>query len=806
MCCGVLGTLLSAAHPCRADYVLSDFNGTGFNYTFEGFNQTTNANSVRLLDPVDSWGGAGLGNSFDFTPYADGRFTVDVVPNAGNQADMFTLELIDTSGRTGKWSFHVSGLPTSSFSNLVSATTLANPTSGVGDYQSLDLGNITTWQVLGEYGGSVPFDMNFDRVAVSSTVPPPPAYPGAEPDAAWRTTAASDIDLYRKGNLSYTVTAGGAPVQGAQIDVQMTEHEFKWGSAVAAWRLASGAGQQTTYKQKVEELFNVATLENALKWPAWEGEFGPIFDQSKAAGALNWLEAQGITGRGHVQVWPGYSNLPSAIQAKIDEYNNPGTTSGRKNQLETELQQDVIAHINEITAAAAGQVDYWDVINEERTNHDLMDILGDQVMVDWFNVTKAADPNAVTYLNEWGILASGGGTNTSKQREYEDTIQFLIDQGAAIEGLGMQGHFDEGSLTGPEQLWTILDRFDDFGLPIQVTEFDINTPDGALQAQYTADAMTAFFAHPAMDAFIMWGFWEDAHWRPDAALYRSDWSIKPNGQAYLDLVFDQWWTDEQSITDGTGAGTVRGFKGRHDVTVTYQGVSQTHHGIVISDTTSNLQLPLASSVDGSLDADVLNTSGTMEVAGIDSIGTLRLTGAFEQLASGTLHIEFTDNDADLIFADSLVLDGTLVIDTLAGLTPDVGDVFVVLLSTGTRTGMFDNVISPNLLLDVQYLNNQVKLTVLEVLALPGDLDGDGFVGLSDIDIVLNNWNQNVPPANPAADPTGDGFVGLDDLDIVLSNWNAGTPPADTYRRIPEPHSLLYFGLLGISLSYRKRSM
>ena len=62
-------------------------------------------------------------------------------------------------------------------------------------------------------------------------------------------------------------------------------------------------------------------------------------------------------------------------------------------------------------------------------------------------------------------------------------------------------------------------------------------------------------------------------------------------------------------------------------------------------------------------------------------------------------------------------------------------------------------------------------------AIPGDLDGDGFVGLSDLDIILNNWNQSVPPADPAADPSGDDYVGLDDLDLILNNWNMGTPPA-----------------------------
>ncbi len=64
----------------------------------------------------------------------------------------------------------------------------------------------------------------------------------------------------------------------------------------------------------------------------------------------------------------------------------------------------------------------------------------------------------------------------------------------------------------------------------------------------------------------------------------------------------------------------------------------------------------------------------------------------------------------------------------------------------------------------------------DLSAVPGDLNGDGFVGITDLNIVLGNWNLNVPPADPLADPSGDGFVGIEDLNAILGNWNAGTPP------------------------------
>ena len=42
----------------------------------------------------------------------------------------------------------------------------------------------------------------------------------------------------------------------------------------------------------------------------------------------------------------------------------------------------VIDHIDEIIQATEGLVEEWDVINEPYTNHDLMDLSGDHVMVE----------------------------------------------------------------------------------------------------------------------------------------------------------------------------------------------------------------------------------------------------------------------------------------------------------------------------------------------------------------------------------------------------------------------------------------
>jgi PEP-CTERM motif len=97
----------------------------------------------------------------------------------------------------------------------------------------------------------------------------------------------------------------------------------------------------------------------------------------------------------------------------------------------------------------------------------------------------------------------------------------------------------------------------------------------------------------------------------------------------------------------------------------------------------------------------------------------------------------------------------------------------------------------------------LSIRIYKILqALAGDLNGDGFVGIADLNIVLGSWNQSVPPGNPLADPSGDGFVGIADLNVVLGNWNAGTPPTDG-AAVPEPTSLVLIALGGVAVLRRR---
>ncbi len=90
--------------------------------------------------------------------------------------------------------------------------------------------------------------------------------------------------------------------------------------------------------------------------------------------------------------------------------------------------------------------------------------------------------------------------------------------------------------------------------------------------------------------------------------------------------------------------------------------------------------------------------------------------------------------------------------------------------------------------------------------MTGDLDRDGFVGITDLNLILARWNDTVSQGNTfQGDPSGDGFVGIEDLNIVLGNWNASeTPPAGmTY--VPEPTTASILAVIaGILCGKRSR--
>lgn len=416
-------------------------------------------------------------------------------------------------------------------------------------------------------------------------------YEGREADAAWRAEAEARIDALRKADIAIVVVdEAGRPLADVPVEVSMTRHRFGFGSAVVAKRLVDAGEDEDRYQAIVAHYFNRVVFENDLKWDPWnraKRPDDPSYSRDKLDAALSWLGQFDIAVRGHYLAWGPIERF-EAYKGYLD---SPGA-----------FREQFLAHVGEKLAAVGPAVPEWDFVNHplgwNRRLLLLDDFVGRDVYKQVHDMARAAAPHARLVVNEGGILPTYRGADVQRQR-YIDFIQGLRREGVGVDGIGFMAHFKPHTLTPPRQLLQVLDRFAELELPLQVTEFDIRfgpngepyamTPDEArLQADYTRDFMLAVFSHPAVESLLIWGFWEGQHYNPSAALFDRDWRIRPNGEAFFELIGERWWTDAQGATDDEGRYRVRGFKGEYEIVIGAGAQAKRHLATVDDDFTLRL--------------------------------------------------------------------------------------------------------------------------------------------------------------------------------------------------------------------------
>lgn len=376
------------------------------------------------------------------------------------------------------------------------------------------------------------------------------SYDGREADAPWRKAALDRIEKIRKEDLSIQVIdSTGQPIADATVHAVLSKNAFGFGTCVSMKLLDNDADAER-YRQTLKELFNCVVIENELKWPSLVKHGYARTDR-----LIGWLRENDLAIRGHVLLWPSARYLPKQAVDLKDR--------------QDELRQLIARHITETVSRYRGQLIDWDVINEPFAHHDAMAWLGNAAMVEWFRLAHAADPEAKLYINDYEILASGDMLNTTHQNHYFNTIQYLLAQGAPVHGIGMQGHFGS-NITSPGNLLKILDRFASLGLRIKVTEMDLAISDEELRADYYRDFLITLYSHPSVDAVMQWGFWEGSHWIPASAIIAKDWTYRPHGKMFLELM-KGWKTDVTLRTDAAGRCEFRGFLGEYEIKVVAGG-------------------------------------------------------------------------------------------------------------------------------------------------------------------------------------------------------------------------------------------
>ncbi|MFH0908243.1 MAG: endo-1,4-beta-xylanase [bacterium] len=353
------------------------------------------------------------------------------------------------------------------------------------------------------------------------------------------------IEEIRMGQVYVSVVdAAGNPVKGATVSVRQVRHEFQFGAALASRMFSADAseGETQRYLAEVKRLFNCAVPENAMKWPDMQpAEKELRYDVIDRM--AHWCAVNGIPLRGHNLVWECERFLPSWAKALPDEA----------------LRAALKERVRSVVVRYKGRIDEFDVDNEMLHCDYLSRRLGPSVRQELFFDAREANPRAVLYVNDYGIVEGG------KLDAYVDQIRELLSRGVPLGGIGVQVHVSgDVDVVELDRTLTVLGKFH---LPVKITEFSCDAEDERVQAETLEHVYRTAFAHPAVSGILMWGFWEKAHGRPRAAMLRADFEQKPSATVYEDLVHHEWSTQALGFTGADGRFSCRAFHGELEVTV-----------------------------------------------------------------------------------------------------------------------------------------------------------------------------------------------------------------------------------------------
>jgi len=217
--------------------------------------------------------------------------------------------------------------------------------------------------------------------------------------------------------------------------------------------------------------FNCATAENVMKWEVVEPE-NNRFEFKQADEFVDFCRQRGLTVIGHNLCW--HSQLPSWVSkpdAGVEKLDREVLLARLKN------------HITTVAAHFKGKVHGWDVVNEAITDRTgeyrpsvFFRLIGQEYLALAFKWAHEADPDAELYYNDYNLDA-----DDAKRAKAIELVKYLREQGARIDGIGLQGHYN---LTTPtaKKIEETIRMFADLGLKVMITELDVQV---ARSAQIT---------------------------------------------------------------------------------------------------------------------------------------------------------------------------------------------------------------------------------------------------------------------------------------------------------------------------------
>ncbi len=397
--------------------------------------------------------------------------------------------------------------------------------------------------------------------------------PWLSKDAPWRQEALDRIEVVRKGDFTVKVQdKDGNPVEGAEVELDMFEHEFRFGAVLDTSFYEDSIGYVDDYAKTLGVNFNAAGAGNATK----EGPFmsNPTQAQRKFDDAKNL----GIKYfRGHV-LW-----MPTLQTSGMDRPFRLYGTDFENIEWPT-FEKYVKNSFNEFMATMT-EITELEVANEMSTR------------VTWDNKFGAWGYGGKKYLHQlfwWAdeirkennydhITLCYCGNNAGSEL-YWRMLDGFDQEKLPFEQLVWQGHSMDyvndtsGGVRTIGNFQEIFDRYVyEYGKKYSISEYSIYAETQEYQADHTRDVLILNFSHPGCVGFnIFWysdvysgGFSATEMCAP---LYDEKFQPKLGLNSWQDMIYNKWWTrDAKSTTGADGRGTVRGFYGDYDITVRVNG-------------------------------------------------------------------------------------------------------------------------------------------------------------------------------------------------------------------------------------------
>lgn len=398
----------------------------------------------------------------------------------------------------------------------------------------LSIHNADRRQVL-QYGGFSAFIVrndDLDMDAFTRAFSPRLEYAGMEDDAPWRIEAEKRIEKHRKGSLNLQIPKHAQQeLKKEKIHYHLENHHFSYGTFLGG---VEGENYNSVSLDTIDDYlsytknnFNMVTVP--FYWASWStwGWPGKTFED-KYLFSLEYAKLSGHKVRAHVPIWASYKYMPFMKDLE-----------GKPEAIDESIKEHIKFVLGD--ERINGHIEDWDIINEVYKNNEIIHQFPEKEdkIPDWFEHAHKVDPKANLYINDYGIL----NQNDLYSDEYYQLIKDLLDAGTPLHGLGLQGHL-HGAVP-PEQIIDTVERFSEFGIPIQITEFDFTSLFEDDEAKYIEDFIIAIFSQPAVNAMIVWGYWPGTKgtWRPDFTFLDENYEEKALAKMWRSLWNEKWHSE-----------------------------------------------------------------------------------------------------------------------------------------------------------------------------------------------------------------------------------------------------------------------